>query len=315
MKNSRFRTLIISFLAALLYGFIMMLIVNEFHENVSVAFLFVFPLILGAIPVLFSTKEQLKVYTIYLLMPWIIIFTTFTLAYFVGFEGVICIAIVIVPFLLLGTIGAFITRLIKLKKDGEGNKLYVSLFLPLFILFIEMNFQTSDEIYSIQTSININANKSEIWQNIKNVKNIQEEEIRTHFVHLIGVPKPLNGELDRESIGGIRSITWEKGIRFREKITSWNNENGFNYEINVNPNSIPPKTLDEHVMIGGRYFDVLNGGYKIEEINPNLHKLTLSCSYRITTNLNFYAKLWADYMLGDFNEMILEIIKDRCEKQ
>jgi len=67
-------------------------------------------------------------------------------------------------------------------------------------------------------------------------------------------------------------------------------------------------------MVGGRYFDVLNGSYKIEQLSPTQNKVTLTCTYRVTTNLNLYSKLWADFILNDFNEMILEVIKKRSEK-
>ena len=36
------------------------------------------------------------------------------------------------------------------------------------------------------------------------------------------------------------------------------------------PNSIPPKALDEHIMVGGKYFDVLEGKYEIEKKYPLL---------------------------------------------
>ena len=181
------------------------------------------------------------------------------------------------------------------------------------MLGIETNFQATDQIHTVSTTIEINAEKSKIWDNVKNIKDIQSNEIETHFVHLIGIPKPLSGELDKEGVGGIRHITWDKGIKFEEKITSWDDSNAFTYDINVDPNSIPPTTLDEHVMIGGKYFDVLHGSYKIEQLNQTKNKVTLTCTYRVTTNLNFYSKLWADFILDDFNEMILEVIKKRSE--
>jgi hypothetical protein len=183
----------------------------------------------------------------------------------------------------------------------------------LLILGIETNFKATDQIHIVSTAIEIEADKSKIWDNVKNVKDIQPDEIETHFVHLIGIPKPLNGEIDKEGIGGTRHITWDKGIKFEEKITSWDDSNGFTYDINVDPNSIPPTTLDEHVMIGGKYFDVLNGSYKIEKLSEEKSKVILTCSYRVTTNLNLYSKLWADFILDDFNKMILEVVKKRSE--
>ena len=160
----------------------------------------------------------------------------------------------------------------------------------------------------------MNADKATVWDNLKNVKDIKSNEIGVHFIHLIGIPRPLNGEIDREEVGGIRNITWEKGIKFEEKINHWDEGIGFSYDINVDPKSIPPTTLDEHVMIGGRYFDVIEGSYSIDNMENMNCLVTLTCTYRITTNLNYYSKLWADFILGDFNEMILEVIKSRSEK-
>jgi hypothetical protein len=266
------------------------------------------------IPVLFSTKEQLQSYRTYLLMPWGITLTFFILCYAFRFEGMICLTIIVAPFLLLGSLGAFISRMVKLENEGNQTPLYSSLILPFLFLIFEKNLIIENQFYSVNTTIEINANSETVWHNIKNVKNIKSNEIPLHFVNLIGIPKPLNGVLDKEQVGGIRQLTWEKGIKFQEIITSWDNLKGFAYDIKVDPQSIPPTTLDEHVMIGGRYFDVVKGSYSIKKITENKQLITLNCTYRITTNLNFYGKLWADFILNDFNEMILEVIKNRCEK-
>ena len=313
MEKSRIKTLLFGLTAGVIYAFVVMLLVTHCHENVSISYIFVLPLLLGAIPVLFSTKEQLQSYKTYLILPWGITLTFFFLAWAFGFEGMICLTIIVAPFLALGTLGAFIYRLIKLKNEGKGTKLYISLAIPFLFLLIETNIQPTDQIHTVTTSLEINADKLKIWENVKNVKNIQPNEIKTHFVHLIGIPKPTNGELDKEQIRGVRNITWEKGIKFEEKIKSWDEGNGFAYDINVDPTSIPPTTLDEHVIIGGKYFDVLEGSYKIDKLGQTKNLVTLSCTYRVTTNLNFYSKLWADFILDDFNEMILEVIKKRSE--
>lgn len=303
----------IGLVAGVAYAFLAMLIVTRLQESVSIAYIFIMPIILGAIPVLFSTKEQLKSYWNYLLLPWGITLTFFVLSFVSGFEGMICLVIIVAPFLLLGTLGAFVFRLIKLKREGKQTPLYSTLLLPFLFLVYESYFPATDQFHTVTTTMEVNADHSKVWDNLKNVKNIQPRELKTHFVHLIGVPKPLNGELDKEGIGGTRSITWEKGIKFQEIIKAWNSGKQFTYDIKVDPKSIPPTTLDEHVMIGGRYFDVVEGGYKIDSIAPEKSLVKLTCKYRVTTNLNFYSKLWADFILNDFNETILEVIKKRSE--
>ncbi|WP_460621271.1 SRPBCC family protein [Hymenobacter tenuis] len=313
MKSSRIRTLLIGLTAGVVYAFLMMLVVNSQHRNVSVAYIFVLPLVLGAIPVLFSTKEQLQLYKTDLLTPWAITITFFFLSLINGFEGMICLVIIIGPFVLLGSLGAFIYRLLKLKRKSSNNLLYMSLLMPLAVLLLESNMELVNQVDTVETKVVIHASQESIWENVKNVRNIKPSEIEPHFVHLIGVPKPLDGQLSQEGVGGVRSITWEKGIKFREIIKTWDNGNGFSYDIDVDPLSIPPKTLDEHVMIGGKYFDVIAGSYKIENLSQDKSVVTLTCTYRVTTNLNFYSRLWANFILDDFNQMILEVIKKRSE--
>ncbi|UPL50752.1 hypothetical protein [Hymenobacter sublimis] len=313
MKHSRSRTLLIGLVAGVVYAFLIMLIVNSQHRNVSLAYIFVLPITLGAIPVLFTTKEQLQLYKTDLLTPWAITITFFFLCFIEGFEGMICLVVIVGPFILLGSLGAFIYRFIKLKKNGSNNMLYVSLLMPLLVLFIESNMKLVNQVNTVETKMIINADRVTVWENIKNVRNIQSNEVTPHFVHLIGVPKPLDGQLNKEGVGGIRSITWERGIKFSEVIKKWDDGNGFSYDINVNSKSVPPTTLDEHVMIGGKYFDVLAGSYRIEELRPNQSIVYLTCTYRVTTNLNLYSKMWADFILDDFNQMILEVIKQRSE--
>ncbi len=312
----RLKILLLGISLGVIYAFITMLIVQQSHKTVSIGYVFALPVVLGALPVILSTKDQLKNYLLYILAPCISVLTFFYLSFITGFEGTICLVIIVGPFLIVGCLAAFIFRIIKLKSEGDNSKpLYVSLSFPILILLFESLITPTKYIGTVQNSILVKADRQTAWNNIKNVQNINAEEIQPHFIHKIGIPKPINGELDFEGIGATRKITWEKGLKFKEVITKWSNKNSFEYDIIVNPEDIPANTLDEHVMIGGQYFDAIKGGYKIETINETTQKITLSSTYRITSTVNFYGKFWTDYIFNDFHEMILEIIKTRCEKQ
>jgi hypothetical protein len=71
MKPSKLRTLLIGLITGVVYAFLAMMIVTRTHAAVSVSYIFVLPIVLGAIPVLFSTKEQLNSYWTYLLLPFL----------------------------------------------------------------------------------------------------------------------------------------------------------------------------------------------------------------------------------------------------
>ncbi|MBO2008089.1 SRPBCC family protein [Hymenobacter negativus] len=314
MKPSRLRTLLIGLGAGVAYGFLAMLVVLANEDGVSVGYIYVLPLVLGAVPVLFSTREQLQAYKDYILLPWGIVLTVFFLSYISGFEGLICLVIIIGPFLLLGSLGALLFRFIKLRDAGNGTRLYASLLLPFLALLVEKAIHPVDQFHTVTTSVYVDASRAQVWSNVQNVRHIRPGEITTHFVHLMGVPKPLDGALDYPGAGGVRRITWEKGIRFQERITAWHDSTGFAYDIDVDPASIPPTTLDEHVMIGGEYFDVVRGSYSLAPAGPGRCRVTLTCTYRVTTNLPTYSRWWADFVLDDFNTMILEVIKRRSEQ-
>ncbi|RTQ51442.1 hypothetical protein EJV47_06460 [Hymenobacter gummosus] len=313
-RPSRPRTLLLGLAFGVAYGLFGMLLVSLTHQAVSVSYIFVLPLVLGAIPVLFSTRQQLQAYLSYLVLPWVVVLTTFFLSGVAGLEGLICLVIIVGPFALLGSIGAFVVRWLALRHQPQ-TPLYTSLLLALPFLagVIEQFIPATDQEHTVVTSCEVAAPAAVVWQQVQSVRAIRRAELRPHFVHRIGVPRPLDGHLDRPGVGGVRRISWEKGLRFQERITAWQPGRGFAYNIDVDPASIPPQTLDEHVLVGGRYFDVLRGGYQLQPLGAGRCRLTLRCTYRVSTNLNGYARLWADYLLNDFNEAILEVVQARSE--
>jgi len=316
LAPSRFRTLLLGLAAGVAYGFLCMWLVNSSHKAVSVSYIFGLPVVLGAIPVLFSSREQLANYQFYLVAPWLITLLVFCLGLVSGLEGLLCLLVIVGPFMVLGSLGAFLVRLVRLRRAPQ-TPLYVSLLvllLPLAAGLLEQQLMATDHIYTVVTTRDIAAPAAVVWPRIQSVRHIKRAEIKPHFVHLAGVPRPLDGYLDNPAVGGVRHITWEQGLHFRERITRWQPGRGFAYDIEVDAASIPPRTLDEHVVVGGRYFDVLRGSYTLTPLAANKCRVQLTCTYRVTTNLPAYSRLWADFLLSDFNTMILEVIQVRCER-
>ncbi|WP_066829227.1 SRPBCC family protein [Rufibacter ruber] len=299
---------------AALYGIVTLCIISEHHTLVSISYVFILPLLIGTIPVLFSTREQMLSFKSLILIPWGSIFLFVLLAFALKLEGIICLVIIVAPFILLGTLAAFVVQLVRQHYKGPKTPLYSSLLLPLIIMVAEQNMTPADAFHTVTTTLEVNAPQATVWQHVKHVKDVRPEEIQTHFTHLIHVPKPLHGYLDKEGADATRSISWDKGIQFRFDIQEWHEGEGFTYRVNLDGHSIPPNTLDEHVMVGGAFFDVVSGSYRIKALSPAKSLLTLTSTYRVTTTFNFYCIWWADFLMDDLHEMILEIIKTRSEK-
>ena len=85
------------------------------------------------------------------------------------------------------------------------------------------------------------------------------------------------------------------------------------FTIRALPHEIPLTTLDEHLVVGGKYFDVLNGTYELEKLTEETYRLHLYSNFKLTTTFNFYASWWAVRIMKDIQNNILQIEKQRSE--
>ena len=185
--------------------------------------------------------------------------------------------------------------------------------LPFLISPIEQFKAASAQIRTVPTQIKIHASPQIVWNQIRSVPLITEKEQSFSFSHLIGFPRPVEAKLVGEGVGAVRYATFERGVLFVETINEWDEPHRLSFSIRADTKSIPPTTLDEHVTIGGKYFDVLSGTYSIEDAGNGDVILHLSSSQRLSTRFNFYSHFWTDYLMADLQNYILHIIKNRCE--
>jgi hypothetical protein len=114
---------------------------------------------------------------------------------------------------------------------------------------------------------------------------------------------------------GVRNATFTGGLNFLEKVDVWEPEQRLGFTITAETDLIPPTTLDEHVRVGGPYFDVLRGEYRLESIGNGTIRLHLSSRHRVSTDFNWYAHLWTDAIMSDLQKRILFVIRQRCETE
>ena len=118
--------------------------------------------------------------------------------------------------------------------------------------------------------------------------------------------------LSHDGIGGVREASFTGGLIFTETVNRWEPESDLRFSIHANTDLIPPSTLDEHVTIGGTFFDVLEGEYRLEQRSDGV-LLHLSSKERISTHFNPYAGQWTDAVMRAIQLQILAVIQKRCE--
>jgi hypothetical protein len=289
---------------------------NEVFVIMSIGFIFIVPLTLGFLTVFFGAKQQPRGWAYWIFMPWISCTILMASALLIGWEGSICILMALPIFLLMSTCGGLIAGLYVRRtapKQNSYSLIGVFVLLPFVFASIEHQFVLPESVRTVETQITINATPQTVWENIERVKAIQPEEQKFSMFHLLGFPRPVEASLSHEGVGGVRHATFEGGVLFVETIDKWEPAQELSFAIKADTKSIPPTTLDEHVTIGGPYFDVLEGTYRIERLNDKQVILHLRSTHRLSTRFNFYAGRWTDYIMNDIQRNILGVIKRRCE--
>jgi len=276
---------------------------------------------MGAITVYHGTKDQLNSVLFVVGAPWVSIAAFMLLVLIIELEAIVCVVMMLPAFMLSGSLGGIIGSAWKSKrKEGKKNKVSnLLLLLPILVVTTETGIKNPTEMNTVTTAVFISAPKEVVWKNIQSVSTIKPDELQWSFAHFIGIPKPISSQLTEERVGGIRKISWEKGIKFKEVITKFIPNEHLEYHIIID--TIPPNAIDPHIKIGGKFFSVTTGGYSLEPVVQKSENkgdsvlLKLSCEYRISTKFNWYSKFWANWILDDFQEVILGVIKKRCETE
>lgn len=302
------------------YGLITRLIFGldldaDYFEIMSVSFIMGVPLVIGFITIL-AAKIGKERWALWFVLPWAASLLTIAAALLLAWEGLICAFVWVPMFLVLSSVGGVFAGLYLLLTGPSAptNMVLISVaLLPFLASPLEQFIAPPTSLRTVHTQIEIESDAATVWANIREVPAISEAEHSSTFSHRIGFPRPIEARLIGEGIGAVRHATFERDVLFIETITAWEPERYIRFEITADEN-IPPTTFDQHVRVGGQYFDVLTGSYRIEMLGPERTLLHLSSTQEVSTRFNFYTQLWTDYFMGAMQDYILAIIKRRCEQ-
>lgn len=283
------------------------------YSVMTVSFLVLVPLALGFLTVYWASQDDLPGLAYSFFMPWVSMAVSLAASWLIGWEGAICIIMASPICFVLASVGGVLSHLLIKKGYMRREMMFTMFFLPYLVAPLEGRIPLSDQLRTVRNTIEIKAPASRVWREIRSVRKIQPEEHHFSWTHWIGFPRPIEATLSGSGVGGVRYATFDGGVLFVETITSWQENQDLAFRIKADTQSIPPTTLDEHVRVGGEYFDVLDGHYQIEPLEGGRVRLHLSSDHRLSTPLKSYSGLWTDFVMSDIQSYILRIIKTRCE--
>lgn len=279
----------------------------------STTFLFLLPFIVGALTVYLSGREKVQKLSYRFFAPWLPIFGFLIITLIFAIEGLPCLLMILPIFLLASSIGGLIGGYFKLRK--KDTKVYLSILtlLPFIISPLENYIGAHTSAYKAYTYIDIDAPADKIWDNVTRVKEIPKELDKGWLTKLLYFPRPIKAELNYEGVGAYREAIFTNGLVFHETVTEYVDNQKMSFTIKALPHEIPLTTMDEHLVVGGKYFDVLNGTYELEALNDKTYRLHLWSNFKLTTTFNLYASWWANSIMKDIQNNILQVQKLRAE--
>ncbi|MBK0378839.1 hypothetical protein [Mucilaginibacter segetis] len=303
----------------LLFAFVMRFVfgvdrISELYVVMSISFLLLVPFGIGALTIYVSDIEKVRKISYRVFVPWLPILAFFLLTLTFAIEGWACWLMIMPVFLASASLGGLTAGYFKLKKK-KGERTYISLvvLLPFIMSPIEQLVGSIPGKYEAYTFIDIKADKAKIWRNVTRVRAIKQDEDKGWLTRTLGFPRPVRAELNYNGVGAYRKAIFDKGLVFHEQVLYYDDMRRMVFSIKANPYEIPSTTMDKHVVIGGDYFDVLNGTYVLQKLNNTTFRLHLYSHFKLTTTFNFYASWWAGWIMKDIQNNILQVIKERAE--
>jgi hypothetical protein len=280
----------------------------------AAAFIFTAPILVGMLTVYLAERERRREWTYYLYAPFLAtsLFVVGTLLLLI--EGWICAFVIIPMFAILGAIGGLAMGLICRLTNWPKRTLYGFAALPVLMVGLAPYIPTPTGLGTIERTIRVNAPASVVWRQLNHIEQIRPDEMADALAMRIGVPMPISGRTHQTADGMVRETRWGKHVHFDEIIQDWQPERYLRWTYRFAPDSFPRDALDDHVVIGGHYFDVLDTSFTL---SPNGDSTVLSTTvrYRISTQFNFYADWVAQLLLGNLSEVGLRLYKSRAERE
>jgi hypothetical protein len=263
------------------------------------------PVVVGAVTVYLAELEERRGWAYYFFSPVIATSLLVISSLAIYIEGLIC-AIIIVPLFAIvgGLAGLAMGAICRVTNWPRSRIVGCIAVLPFVFGSFENRLPRDHSPRSLDRELHVAAPPSAVWRELVDTRDIRREEVDDAWMYRIGVPVPSAGDGESRDGEHLRHIAMGKGIRFDQVATEWRPFERVTWAYRFAPDSFPAGALDDHVRIGGEYFDVGETTYALRPEGAGT-RLSVRMRYRVSTHFNWYAAPVADFLVGDFAERIL----------
>ena len=289
---------------------------GEAYDAMSGSFALLAPIAVSAVTVYVAELRARRTWSYYFWMGALanVLFAVGT--FLIHIEGLICVILAAPLFAIVGGIAGLIVGAVFRWTRWMRSATYCCALLPLLLGAYEHYVPLPQNIRTLERTITVAAAPADVWDQLMTAPTIQPDEIDEGLMYRIGVPLPesaLTGQTDGGEL--VRHIRMGKGIQFDQVATDWEACRHVRWQYRFTQDSFPPRALDDHVRIGGEYFDLIDTKYSLQPGHDGTTSLRVAMSYRVSTRFNWYAGRVAALLVGNFEETALRFYARRAEAQ
>ena len=280
----------------------------------SGAFIFGAPFAVGMLTVYLAERAYRRSWRYYIVASMLAATLFVVGTVLVLIEGLLCAVFVIPLFALVGALGGLTMGVVCRLTRWPTPTLCGAVALPLLLAGFGSAIPTPTRLGVYERSIRIEAPAEVVWRTLNDIDGIESAEMSSAWLARLGAPTPLSGTTRPVDGGLVRTSRWGKMVHFDEVIVDWQPPHFVRWRYRFGPDSFPPHALDDHVVLGGHYVDLIDTAYALTA-EGTATRLTTRVRYRVTTQFNFYADALAQGLLGNLSEAGLRLYKDRSERE
>lgn len=284
---------------------------------VGFSFLLVLPAAVTSFVVYAGDPLNERPRSFYWRMPWYLLGVVIIGSFIVLREGVICVLILSPLWLASSYIGTWATLAARRRQHNEDSRSYslAVLALPLVAMQVEPSVPVPQSFQTVTRSIIVDARPATIWPLLEGIPDVAPGEGAWNVSQdIIGLPRPVGARLIGQGVGAERLARWEDKVSFRERITEWRPGHAIGWRF-IFDDLAGWAFTDQHLVPDSQYFRITTGGYRAERIADGRTRVTLTTRYWIKTPVNGYSALWGELVLGDVENNLLALIKQRAERR
>lgn len=280
-------------------------------QTMAFAFVMLAPFVIGAVTVALAERERRRTWTYCFVAGMTANLLLVAGAFVTMIEGLICVVLAAPVFGILGGVGGLLMGAFCRLSGRPKHRVLGIAALPLLLGPLEHQLPLPNEVRTVERSLLVSASPEQVWLHLVDTPDIARDEIERAWMYRIGVPTPVSGRTELTPEGPVRRVRMGKGIRFDQIAREWEPGRRVRWVYRFDEHSVPPGALDDHVAIGGHHFDLVDTTYTLvpEGAGTRLH---VGMTYRISTNYNWYVRPLADFLVGNFEEAVLELYAHRA---